>query len=83
MPRRYAIITGGASSLEHVRAYMPDNYKAQFDVHFFADYGAEKPDYQPIQVITIEGEDSGSWTLDGYVIPRLASGLIFAREEKI
>jgi hypothetical protein len=28
----------------------------------------------------IEGEDNAGWTLDGYVIPRLASGLIFAKE---
>lgn len=28
----------------------------------------------------IEGEDYCDWTLDGYVIPRLASGLIFAEE---
>jgi hypothetical protein len=28
----------------------------------------------------IEGEDDHGWTLDEYVIPRLASGLIFAEE---
>ncbi|MHB1525007.1 MAG: hypothetical protein ACYCZN_01785 [Candidatus Dormibacteria bacterium] len=32
------------------------------------------------EVITIAGEDVAGWTLDGYVIPRLASGLIFASE---
>jgi hypothetical protein len=30
--------------------------------------------------ILIAGNDSAGWTLDGYVIPRLASGLIFAKE---
>jgi hypothetical protein len=30
--------------------------------------------------ITIEGTDKAGWTLDGYVIPRLASGLITAEE---
>lgn len=28
----------------------------------------------------IEGEDRAGWTLDGYVIPRLASGLYRAEE---
>jgi len=31
-------------------------------------------------VIIIEGEDDHGWTLDDYVIPRLASGLIWAEE---
>ena len=31
--------------------------------------------------IWISGHDSAGWTLDGYVIPRLASGLIFAKED--
>jgi hypothetical protein len=30
--------------------------------------------------ILIEGYDRAGWTLDGYVIPRLGSGLIFAKE---
>lgn len=28
----------------------------------------------------IEGEDHAGWTLDGYVLPRLASGLYFFEE---
>jgi hypothetical protein len=28
----------------------------------------------------IEGHDNAGWTLDGYVVPRLASGLIIAEE---
>lgn len=31
-------------------------------------------------MIVIEGEDNAGWTMDDYVIPRLASGLIYARE---
>jgi hypothetical protein len=31
-------------------------------------------------VARIEGRDRAGWTLDGYVIPRLQSGLIYARE---
>jgi hypothetical protein len=32
--------------------------------------------------VSIAGHDDHGWTLDGYVIPRLASGLIFAKEVK-
>ncbi len=80
--RRRAIITGGATSLEQVQRYMPYNYTAQFAVHFFK-WSREDSDsdYEPVQVIEILGEDVAGWTLDDYVIPRLASGLIGAREE--
>lgn len=30
--------------------------------------------------VLIEGEDNCGWTLDEYVLPRLASGLYFGRE---
>ena len=43
---------------------MPANYEA----------------HQQGDVVVIEGEDVAGWTLDDYVIPRLASGLIFATE---
>jgi hypothetical protein len=71
---RKAIIKGLAESeslglaearLARVKAYLPGNYTATL-----ADDG----------LITIEGEDVAGWTLDDYVIPRLASGLIFAEE---
>ncbi len=32
---------------------------------------------------TIEGRDHAGWTLDGYVIPRLASGLYGAKEVEV
>ena len=32
--------------------------------------------------IVVFGHDNAGWTLDGYVIPRLASGMIFAQEVK-
>lgn len=64
-PTRYAVIKGkGHDALEAVRRYMPSNYTAD------SDGGA----------IWIHGTDSAGWTLDGYVIPRLASGLYFAKE---
>ena len=53
------------TSLEQVQRYLPANYEA-----FVGETGA----------IIIQGHDNAGWTLDGYVIPRLASGLIFARE---
>ena len=31
-------------------------------------------------VVTVEGHDHAGWTLDGYVLPRLASGLLWATE---
>jgi hypothetical protein len=31
-------------------------------------------------IAVVEGEDRAGWTLDDYVIPRLASGLYFATE---
>ena len=52
--------------LERVRAYMPSNYGAYWS---FAE-----------NAIVISGHDNAGWTLDGYVIPRLASGMIIAHE---
>jgi len=50
--------------LETVRNYLPSNYSAHKLGH----------------IIYIMGEDVAGWTLSGYVIPRLSSGLIVARE---
>ena len=62
---RKATIANTSVSIETVRAYMPHNY------------GARLTDDGTIEII---GEDYAGWTLDGYVIPRLASGMIFAQE---
>lgn len=62
---RYALIERPSGRLEQIRAYMPSNYAADRDVD---------------GNILIHGEDVAGWTLDGYVLPRLASGLHFARE---
>lgn len=64
---RYAIVTsdlGKAPDVELVARYLPSNYEA-------VQAGAE---------VFIFGQDSHGWTLDGYVIPRLRSGLIVALE---
>ncbi len=52
--------------LDRVRAYMPDNYKVSYN--------------SLTKQFMITGHDVAGWTLDGYVIPRLASGLVFAEE---
>lgn len=62
---RTAVIEGGTASLETVKRYLPGNYEATVDAD---------------GTIVITGEDVAGWTLDGYVIPRLASGLYCARE---
>jgi len=64
---RSALVTGARSTAE-VEAYLPDNYKVVFGVVL----GEEG--------VIIEGEDIAGWTLEDYVIPRLASGLLWARE---
>ena len=64
--KRYAIVTPGAfASIDVVRNYLPQNYSAT-----------------PMDTgeILVSGFDDHGWTLDGYVIPRLGSGLIAARE---
>lgn len=52
------------ASLNQVEQYLPANYSA----------------CTTADRIVISGQDNAGWTLDGYVIPRLASGLIFAEE---
>lgn len=61
---RYALLEGSVPQIETIRRYMPANYTAD----------AIDDD------VVIYGLDNAGWTLDGYVIPRLASGLHFARE---
>lgn len=50
---------------ETIDRYLPSNYSIV----------AQTPDG-----LVIEGYDVAGWTLDDYVIPRLASGLHFAHE---
>ena len=63
--KRRAVILAGPTNLETVQAYMPSNYTAM-----------QSSDGE----IIIEGYDDAGWTLDGYVIPRWASGLICCGE---
>ncbi len=65
---RFAFVTG-VDHRERLLAYLPASY---------AVLGEGMRDGRSFFVIG--GTDSAGWTLDGYVIPRLASGLIFAEE---
>ncbi len=54
--------------LDRVRALLPGNYKVGYN--------------SLTKQFMITGKDVAGWTMDDYVIPRLASGLIFAEEVK-
>lgn len=56
----------GDDPVEVVEAYLPRGYQAR----------------QEGNTIIIEGEDHAGWTLEEYVLPRLASGMIYARIEE-
>lgn len=68
---RAAVVTDDATSLEHVQNYLPVGYSAKIE---FIDKKRST-----LRVV-IRGYDIAGFTLDGYVIPRLASGLIVANE---
>lgn len=68
---RFALITfkpgqDEDDELRRVKRFLPSNYDA-----VITNDG-----------ILIAGKDNAGWTLDGYVIPRLASGMIFAKETR-
>ena len=74
--KRRAIVTSPSAGSHHplallstVSNYLPSNYEA------YESSGTIHGD-----VIMIEGYDRAGWTMDDGVIPRLASGLIVARE---
>lgn len=70
-PNRFAAVTG-ARSADEVSAYLPSNYEV---------YGHRFPDGPSGRiVILIRGSDVAGWTLNDYVIPRLASGLMACTE---
>lgn len=66
MNYRYALVSE-KSDASTVARYLPDNYALI----------SSSP-----RGHVIAGQDDAGWTLDGYVIPRLASGLHWAREIK-
>lgn len=56
----------------------PDSSLDTIEAYLPGNYTARE-----VTLIVIEGEDNAGWTLDGYVIPRLASGLHAAIEADI
>jgi hypothetical protein len=73
--KRSAIVEGGLNNLDRRLNLVANYLPANFEARVFAD--ATLGD-----VVLIEGYDRAGWTLDTYVIPRLASGLIVAKEVK-
>jgi len=69
-PNRVAVVFGRDITPERVAAFLPSNYSV-----LDADQTGRDGD-----TVVIGGHDNAGWTLDGYVIPRLASGLLFAEE---
>lgn len=75
-PERVAVVTGGARNVEQVRAYLPRDYSANEEV--MERHAVTGPDgYRQSVRIVIRGHDFAGWTMEDYVVPRLASGLIF------
>lgn len=68
---RYAVVSGHNRTAKEIEAYLPGNYAVT----------NTSPNPSGVTVL-VEGEDVAGWTMDGYVLPRLASGLIFGRELK-
>ena len=62
---RFARVQGSGISEEGIAAYLPANYSVIASSDAWVD---------------IAGRDDAGWTMDGYVIPRLRSGLFFAKE---
>lgn len=70
-PRRYALVSADAGKQDQIAAYMPGNYSI---------VGRTAIGGTNLVQFLIAGSDVAGWTLDDYVIPRLASGLYFAEE---
>jgi len=70
---RYAqvIVPGNdyVAAKETIARYLPGNYEVTGSAVMSKEI-----------MVEIAGEDFAGWTLDDYVIPRLASGLYFAKE---
>ncbi len=64
---RKAIIKGNGITLDRVAAFLPSNY----EVMGWDDTGTG---------VVVEGTDNAGWTMDDYVLPRLASGCLFGTE---
>ncbi len=72
MNLRFAIVQNEIDR-DRVVPYLPGSYDVQ-------QFTLGLPDGEVVERLMIIGVDVAGWTLDDYVIPRLASGLIFAEE---
>lgn len=76
--QRYALVHGTAAQ---VAPYLPGNYdvlaEGESDGYIDLPNGGCFP---PGAYTVIGGRDNAGWTLDAYVIPRLASGLYATHE---
>lgn len=70
MITRYALIRSGALAIAD---YLPSNYEV---IHRDIPAGVSENRGQTV----IAGRDRAGWTLDGYVLPRLATGMYFGDE---
>lgn len=88
--KRYAIVRN-TDTQRQLEAYLPDNYRIIFQGYElpnglapgrsrYAHTNPDESDRTIREVFVIQGEDRAGWTLDAYVKPRLASGLIWAEE---
>lgn len=79
-PNRYALVDiprydDIAARVQLVGSYLPDNYECKYVL-----VPSDDPTQPSAHYVLIYGRDWRGWTLDRYVIPRLASGLIVAKE---
>lgn len=74
--KRYALVSLRNDSVETIERYLPGNYSVAGTVELTVDESLLLNGKYAV----IEGRDKSGWTLDDYVIPRLASGLIVATE---
>ncbi len=73
---RAAVVLDDTTPLEDVQNYLPVGYSAKMETL----PGNQAGKTSNAMRIVIRGYDIAGWTLDDYVIPRLASGLIVANE---
>lgn len=84
MVKRYAIVKN-ARDREQLERYLPDNYQVIYEFDSADGWLYDEQDKPTTKLDThkafvIQGEDVAGWTFEDYVEPRLASGLIWAKE---
>ena len=63
--KRYALVSRRGITEQQVSPYLPKNYQVLGNTSLG---------------VVIVGMDNSGWSMDKYVIPRLGSGLMFAKE---